>query len=103
MRIFGTRWFGWRGMGLLVTAIVCFRIESTRGEERDEPWRIVVLTGANFSIPASLLQDQAMRRTLVAGAHRRIEFYPEALETMRLFSGEYEPQFVAFLQKKYST
>lgn len=43
-----------------------------------------------------------MRDAVTTGAHRRVEFYPEALETFRLPSANYEPEYVALLKKKYA-
>src|SRR5262249_4746481 len=66
----------------------------------ETPLNVVVLHGINFFLPSNLAQDQAMRDSLVTGMSRRIEFYPEALES-RLMSRQYEAELVAFLQQKY--
>src|SRR5262245_17627726 len=77
-------------------------LAGSRAAESEEPLRVVILHGANFFLPSTLIQEGALRETLVAGTKRRIEFYPEALETFRLPSVGYEPEYVALLQKKYS-
>jgi signal transduction histidine kinase len=67
----------------------------------DRSWNVVVLSGANFPVPAGLVQDQALREAIIAGTTRRIEFLLEALEMFRLPRAESEPELVGFLRKKY--
>jgi hypothetical protein len=70
-------------------------------EADDRSWKVVVLSGANFPVPAALVQDQALREGIIAGTSRRIEFFLEALEMFRLPRAESELEFVGFLRKKY--
>jgi signal transduction histidine kinase len=65
------------------------------------PWQVVILPGANFLLPASMIQDGAMRNTLTAQAPRGVEFFPETLETMRLPDASFETAYVAYLREKY--
>ena len=76
---------------------------NARGEApAGDPYRVVILNSANFFLRSSFIQGQAIRDVFANGSNRRFEFYPEALETFRLPSAEFEPEYVAFLKKKYA-
>src|SRR5271166_4982318 len=48
-----------------------------------------------------VILEQSVRKTLLAGTTRRIEFYTESLEGLRLPDSGYKSIFVEFLRKKY--
>ena len=66
------------------------------------PRRVVILSGTDVMLPASLIQDSIVRQVLSPpGGTEAIEFYSEALDAFRLPSEEYEPELVSFLERKY--
>jgi signal transduction histidine kinase len=80
----------------------CFWCSITQGaEETEASWRVVILHSSDIALPASVLLEQTARKTLLAGTTRRIEFYTESLDGLRLPNSEYESTFVEFLLKKY--
>ena len=87
------------GIGILIALGCELRAD---GQESNRVQRVVILSGANFFIHTSLIQDQAMLQALMAGSKRQIEFNPEAMDMLRLPSAEYEVEYVAFLKKKYA-
>jgi ABC-type uncharacterized transport system substrate-binding protein len=80
----------------------CFWCSMTQGaEETEASWRVVILHSSDIALPASVLLEQTARKTLLAGTARRIEFYTESLDGLRLPNSEYESTFVEFLRNKY--
>jgi len=80
----------------------CFWCSITQGaEETVAAWRVVILHSSDVALPASVLLEQTARKTLLAGTTRRIEFYTESLDGLRLPDSGYESTFVEFLQNKY--
>jgi hypothetical protein len=65
------------------------------------PWRVLILLGSDYSLPASVVEANAIRTTLAAGTLRRVEFYTEALDAYRMPLAEYEADFAGFMQRKY--
>ena len=80
----------------------CFWCSITQGaEDTVAPWRVVILHSSDVALPASVLLEQTARKTLLAGTTRRIEFYTESLDGLRLPDSGYESTFVEYLQNKY--
>jgi hypothetical protein len=80
----------------------CFWCSITQGaEETEASWRVVILHSSDTALPASVLLEQTARKTLLAGTTRRIEFYTESLDGLRLPDSGYESTFVEFLRNKY--
>jgi hypothetical protein len=80
----------------------CFWCSITQGaEDTVAAWRVVILHSSDVALPASVLLEQTARKTLLAGATRRIEFYTESLDGLRLPDSGYESTFVEYLQNKY--
>src|SRR5262245_18631637 len=67
----------------IVLLALSSNFEAAAAEPDAPPLHIVVLTGANFFVPTSLIQDQALRDTILGGTSRRVEFFPEALDVLR--------------------
>jgi len=65
------------------------------------PLRVLILLGSDYSLPASVVEANAIRATLAAGTRRRVEFYTEALDANRMPLAEYEADYAGFLQRKY--
>jgi len=85
---------------LILSGCFCFSI-AQGAEETEAAWRVVILHSSDIALPASVLLEQTARKTLLAKATRRIEFYTESLDGLRLPNSEYESTFVEFLRKKY--
>ncbi len=68
---------------------------------RAGPRRVVILSGTDVMLPASLVEDGIIRTTLARAIEGPIEFYSEGLDAFRFRSEEYEPQLVSFFQDKY--
>ncbi|WP_250534599.1 ATP-binding protein [Caballeronia sp. AZ10_KS36] len=66
-----------------------------------EPWRVVILPGADPTQPAVAIQIRALRSALSAAAPDRVEFYTDSLDELRFDSSDLTPQFLALLKKKY--
>jgi signal transduction histidine kinase len=65
------------------------------------PLRVLILLGSDYSLPASVVEANAIRATLAAGTRRRVEFHTEALDANRMPLEDYEADFASFLQRKY--
>ncbi|QSN60788.1 sensor histidine kinase [Caballeronia sp. M1242] len=66
-----------------------------------EPWRVVILPGADPTQPAVAIQIRALRSALTAAAPDGVEFYTDSLDELRFDSSDLTPQFLALLKKKY--
>src|SRR5262245_28040654 len=65
--------------------------------------RVVILTGTDVMLPASLVQDRIIRDTFARSlTDEPVEFYSEAVDAFRLPSEEYEPELVAFFERKFA-
>ncbi len=72
------------------------------GEPRAAPWRVLVLHGADFYIPGSVVQDEALRASLTeAAGPRLVAFRAEALDAVSFDSTHHEPEVFALLAKKH--
>jgi signal transduction histidine kinase len=69
--------------------------------EETPPWHVLILLGSDYTLPASVVEANAIRATLAAGTQRRVEFYTEALDANRLPLATYEADFARFMQRKY--
>jgi hypothetical protein len=66
-----------------------------------QPWRIVILHGADPAQPAAMQQDRAFRRALEAAAPDGVEFYTDPIDGLRFQGGDLLPDFLALLTRKY--
>src|SRR5262245_981752 len=65
--------------------------------------RVVILSGTDVMLPASLVQDRIIRETFARSlTDEPVEFYSEAVDAFRLPSEEYEPELVAFFERKFA-
>jgi signal transduction histidine kinase len=65
------------------------------------PWRVVILPGADPTLPAAAEQIQVLRSTLAAAAPNGVEFYTDSLDGLRFDSAALMPDFLALMRKKY--
>ena len=69
--------------------------------EEAPPLRVLILLGSDYTLPASVVETEAILSTLTASTRRRMEIYTEALDANRMALSEYEADFVSFLKRKY--
>ncbi len=69
---------------------------------QDDPPRVVILTGADPSQPAVLVQIKTLRDTLGLATPKAAEVYLESLDGFRFGSEDLTPEFLALVKKKYS-
>ena len=62
---------------------------------------MLILLGSDYTLPASVVEANAIRATLTAGTPCRVEFFTEALDANRLPLATYEADFTRFMQQKY--
>ena len=68
------------------------------------PFNVLVIHGYDPQLPAGLMQDQAMRRSLLANnAPRLTDIYAEYFDAARFQGGEIESLFLTTLRQKYAT
>ena len=67
-----------------------------------DPWRVVVLPGADPTQPAFIQLDRAFRQALRAAAPDGVEFFTDPLDNMRFRGADLTPDLLALLTKKYS-
>jgi hypothetical protein len=48
--------------------------------EDSPPLRVLILLGSDYTLPASVVEANAIRVTLAGGTRRHVEFYTEALD-----------------------
>ena len=94
---------------LAATALVALAAACLHGEaaaappQSGEPWRIVILHGADGQLPVSVQADAAFREAVGATAGKnRLEIYPEDLDTIRFPAAQLDAEQVALLAKKHS-
>ncbi|HEY1326328.1 MAG TPA: hypothetical protein VGI14_05275, partial [Casimicrobiaceae bacterium] len=66
-------------------------------------WRVVILNGADPTLPAFVAIDTALRAGLAAPGRHPVEVFAESLDMMRFPSNELEPEMLALLRKKYAS
>jgi signal transduction histidine kinase len=69
--------------------------------ESASPQRVLILLGSDYTLPASVVETEAILSTLTASTRRGMEIYTEALDANRMALSEYEADFVSFLKRKY--
>ncbi|HTO88520.1 MAG TPA: ATP-binding protein [Thermoanaerobaculia bacterium] len=85
-----------------LAALVVIRLATVvLAESPSRTHRVVILSGTDLMLPASLVEDGIIRTTLARAIEGPIEFYSEGLDAFRFRSEEYEPQLVSFFQDKY--
>lgn len=67
-----------------------------------DPWRVVILPGADPTQPAVIQLDGAFRRALLSAAPRGVEFFTDPLDNMRFRGANLTPGLLALLQEKYA-
>lgn len=68
----------------------------------DAPWRVVLLSGADPTQPASLVLDRSFRRAMQAVAPHGVEFFADNVDSLRFQGGDLTPELRALLAKKYT-
>jgi signal transduction histidine kinase len=86
---FGVRW--------LMALLFCVYLNAYAAH----PWRVVILPGADPTLPAASEQIQVLRTTLAAAAPDGVEFYTDSLDGLRFDSAALMPDFLALMRKKY--
>ncbi|WP_141118819.1 hypothetical protein, partial [Pandoraea sp. PE-S2R-1] len=84
--------FGFGGVWALAAAVVFAA----------PPSRIVILSGADPTQPAALVQIQAMRNVIQANSPAGTEIYLETLDGFRFDSGHLADELFALLKNKYA-
>jgi signal transduction histidine kinase len=75
--------------------------EAVGADAAGKPLRVVILSGTEVMLPASQVEDAAIRRTLTDAGLGPIEFYSEGMDAYRFRGEDFEPELVPFLQHKY--
>src|SRR5687767_5007020 len=65
----------------LIAAACC--TTASANSHSDQPWRVVMLYGSDYMLPAVVMHNQALQRTLEGGSPRRIDFYSDAVDAQR--------------------
>lgn len=65
------------------------------------PLRVLILLGSDYSLPASVMETNAIRTTLMTGTSRHLEFFTEALDANRMPLAEYKSDLATFIKRKY--
>jgi hypothetical protein len=87
----------------LVHALVAICCSSAFADNHTSPpWRVVMLYGSDYMLPAVVMHNQALQRTLDAGSQRRIDIYSDAVDAQRFDGHDLEPAFLALMRKKYA-
>jgi signal transduction histidine kinase len=82
-------------------AIVACAAVATLASAADRPWRVVLLTASDTSLPAFVTMDRVTRDTLGAPGTHATEIYTESLDSFRFLSGDIDAKFLALLEAKY--
>src|SRR5262245_65397601 len=83
--------------GVLVAGVSSGAAASSTGVRR-----VVILSGTDVMLPASLIQDRIIRETFARSlTDEPVEFYSEAVDAFRLPSEEYAPELVACFEGKF--
>jgi signal transduction histidine kinase len=88
--------------GLLTAFLVLFgTTPAVAADPVEVPRRVVILSGTDVMLPASLVEDGIVRTTLSNTEGLSVELYSEGLDAFRFRSEEYESELVAFFRRKY--
>ena len=84
-------------------ALAVFCSSKVFADDQAQPWRIVMLYGSDYMLPAVVMHNQALQRALEAGSPRRIDFYSDAVDAQRFDGSDLEAAFLALMRRKYSS
>lgn len=88
-------------LAALVLAILASVAPATAAQEKDAPWRVLILDSTDASELVPQYFGQGVREVLARQATRPIEFYTEFLDALRFQGTFHEQEFAAFLARKY--
>jgi signal transduction histidine kinase len=66
------------------------------------PWRVVILTGADPTLPGAMQQIAGIRGVLETAGPSGAEFFVDPLDGLRFGGEALMPEFLALIKKKYS-
>jgi signal transduction histidine kinase len=81
------------------TLLLAFAAEARADPE--VPWRILILQGGEPFNPGSMVQEEALRKSLAASARRPVAFHAEYLDSVRFDTVRYESELLALYRRKY--
>ena len=68
----------------------------------EAPWRVVILTGADPTLPGAVVQTTAIRGVLEEASSAGAEFYADSLDGLRFGGEALMPEFLQLMEKKYN-
>src|SRR5262245_36053395 len=71
------------------------------GNALAEPWRVVLLAGADPALPSAAQQDNAFRAAIRAAAPDGVEFFTDSVDNLRFQGAELMPELTALMTTKY--
>ena len=88
-------------LAAVVLAILAGGAPAAAAQEKDAPWRVLILDSTDASELVPQYFGQGVREVLVGRAQRPIEFYTEFLDALRFQGTFHEQEFATFLKRKY--
>jgi signal transduction histidine kinase len=86
---------------LLALSLASLITSAWANDTEGEAKRVVILNSTDSYLPAFLLLDNAMRKTILAESNIPVELYAEALDLNRFLPSRIENELLALLRKKY--
>jgi signal transduction histidine kinase len=71
------------------------------GADPEVPWRILILQDGEPFNPGSMLQEEALRKALLARSPRPVAFHAEFLDRISFDTSRYESELLALYRRKY--
>jgi signal transduction histidine kinase len=86
---------------LAVSCALLFAFAAEARADLEVPWRILILQGGEPLNPGSMVQEEALRKSLAASAPRPVAFHAEYLDSVRFDTVRYESELLALYRRKY--
>lgn len=88
---------------LLLAGLLIFSASAAEPETPARPLRVLLLFASDLLMPDAITEGEITESAIRAAVPAEIEFFPEALDALRLPGAEHEREFVALLRQRYAS
>jgi hypothetical protein len=92
----------WRRFARVALACGFMAVCSALPVTAQQPQRVLMLHGFNYTFPATTRIGEAARKSLLERSGKKIEVDAEFLDLARAVKPDYEPRLAEFLRQKYA-
>jgi len=86
---------------LLVLMVALPALTAPLASAAETPKKVLILSGVDPNLPSVIMVSEIFRSTLAKGSPARVQFFSEALDSLRIPDDKYDQELVKLLQRKY--